>query len=120
MKGSISPGLRVLVVEDECAIAAFLEAILADMGCLVVGPAATLEQALELGRNRAIDAAFLDIKLGGEHSTLVGDALEERKIPFVLMTGYDGPIDGYRPAVVLKKPFGAQGLEDALASCLNA
>jgi CheY-like chemotaxis protein len=111
--------LRVLVVEDEGAIAAFIEILLGDMGCLVVGPASTVAQALELGGSRDIDAALLDVKLGNQVSIPVGEALAARRIPFVLMTGYDGPVDGYPGASVLRKPFSAQGLEQALRACIG-
>ena len=39
-------GRRVLVVEDESLVAMLLETILEDMGCLAVGPAATVEEGL--------------------------------------------------------------------------
>ena len=41
-------GLRVLVVEDEALIAMALEDILLDLGCTVIGPASTVETALDL------------------------------------------------------------------------
>ena len=41
-------GKRILVVEDEALIAVMVEDMLVEMGCIVVGPAATIEQALAL------------------------------------------------------------------------
>ena len=41
-------GLRVLVVEDEMMVSMLLEDMLADLGCLVVGPAARLDEAMML------------------------------------------------------------------------
>ena len=39
-------GLRILVVEDELLVAMMIEDMLQTLGCDVVGPAATLEDAL--------------------------------------------------------------------------
>ena len=41
-------GLRILVVEDEAAIAMLLEDMLVDLGSEVIGPASRLPQALKL------------------------------------------------------------------------
>src|SRR4051812_36415564 len=83
-------GLRVLVVEDETLIAMMIEDLLADMGCIVVGAAATIAQALALLADPAfqIDGALLDVNLGGEKVFPVADALAQRAIPFVFATGY--------------------------------
>ena len=59
-------GKRILVVEDEALIAVMVEDMLADLGSLVVGPAATIEAALELARREAIDAAILDVNVRGD------------------------------------------------------
>ena len=48
-------GKRILVVEDEALIAVMVEDMLSDMGCSVVGPAATIEQALALARAEEVD-----------------------------------------------------------------
>jgi len=59
-------GLRVLVAEDEFAIAMFLVDYLELKGAQVVGPAGDLQALGQLVDTYAIDVALLDINLGGE------------------------------------------------------
>ena len=59
-------GCRVLVVEDELAIAMLLESALEDERCVVVGPCGCLRDALAAARNEALDLAVLDVNLEGE------------------------------------------------------
>ena len=59
-------GRRVLVVEDEIIVSWLLEDMLADLGIVVVGPAACVKQALAMIDGEAIDAAVLDINLDGQ------------------------------------------------------
>ena len=55
---------RVLVVEDEFMLADELEMELLDAGALVLGPAGTIEDALDLIRSgQEIDGAILDVSL---------------------------------------------------------
>jgi CheY-like chemotaxis protein len=55
-------GLAILVVDDETLITMLLEDVLLDLGCTVVGPAATVAQSLALVEgDRVIDGALLDI-----------------------------------------------------------
>ena len=68
-------GKRILVVEDEALIAVMVEDMLSEMGSIVVGPAATIEQALALARAEEIDGAVLDVNVRGERIDPVADAL---------------------------------------------
>lgn len=82
-------GKRVLVLEDEPLIGIVLADILEAAGCVVVGPAYDVDQALRLISHAAIDCAVLDVNLGsGQTSAPVADVLEERAIPFLFATGY--------------------------------
>jgi CheY-like chemotaxis protein len=119
---SVLSGRRVLVVEDEMIVAWLLEDILSDLGCAVVGPAASVKQALAMVGAEAIDAAVLDVNLDGEMSYPVADALAARGVPFVFSTGYDKDrlLDGYRTFPVLQKPFHQSELGDILAKLLTS
>ena len=83
-------GRRVLVVEDEYMLAEDLREGLESQGAEVMGPVATVADALELLRSGpAPDLAILDINLGGEMAYPVADALRARDIPFIFATGYN-------------------------------
>ena len=80
---------RILAVEDEYYLAMDLAAELTGAGADVIGPAPSIEQALSLiTAEPRIDAAVLDINLGGEMAFPVADALLARGVPFVFTTGY--------------------------------
>lgn len=105
---------RVLVVEDEALVAMELARVLTQAGAVVVGPAGSIEEALDLVARRPIDRAVLDINLGGRMVTPVARALTARAIPFVYLTGYQEP--GVSDGPVLRKPATPELLLGALAS----
>jgi CheY-like chemotaxis protein len=111
---------RVLVVEDEMIVAWLLEDMLAELGCAVVGPAVSVDQALAMIDAQPIDVAVLDVNLNGQTSYPIADVLATRGVPFVFSTGYDKDRlpDGYRTCPVLQKPFRRSQLVDALAKLL--
>jgi DNA-binding response OmpR family regulator len=73
---------QILVVEDEYLIAADLMITLEEAGFAVVGPAGSIEDALQLLERDDIepDAAVLDINLRGKRVFPVADALSTRGI----------------------------------------
>lgn len=80
-------GLHLLIAEDEWLLASDLADFFAHMGAIILGPAATVEQA---GRHaQAAEAAILDIDLHGCHVFPVADELMRRNVPFVFFSGYD-------------------------------
>ena len=82
-------GRKVLVVEDEMMIAMLVEDMLDELGCTVVGPAHALAPALDLASSATeIDAALLDINLGGQPVFAIADALRARGVPMIFSTGY--------------------------------
>ena len=59
---------------------------------------------------------MIDVNLSGEIAAPVSQALSEKGIPLILVTGYEEPpLDGF-PAV--HKPFGASKLRDAIIQYL--
>jgi CheY-like chemotaxis protein len=114
-------GRRVLVVEDEMIVAWLLVDMLDDLGCAIVGPATSVNQALAMIDAEAIDAAVLDVNLNGQMSYPVADVLVSRGVPFLFSTGYDRNrlLDGYRIFPVLQKPFHWSELGDTLAKLLT-
>lgn len=111
-------GRRILVVEDEALVAMLVEDALLDAGATVVGPAATVAEALAL-LEREPDpphAAVLDLNLAGETSTPVADVLAKRGVPFVVATGYgaSGLPQGHSEVPVLAKPYDPDDLTSTL------
>jgi CheY-like chemotaxis protein len=100
-------GLRVLVVEDEMMVSMLIEDMLGDLGCTVVGPAARLDEAMELANAGELDCAVLDVNLGGQPIFPLADVLREKGKPFAFATGYGdaGLRDVDRGTPVLQKPF---------------
>jgi PAS domain S-box-containing protein len=82
-------GRRVLIVEDERAIAENLAFEIAAEGGKVVGPVATVNAALDVIANTGLDGAILDLNLTGEMAFPVADALAARHISFVIMTAFN-------------------------------
>ena len=100
-------GLRVLVVEDEMMVSMLIEDMLADLGCVVVGPASRLDEAIELANSSQLDCAVLDVNLGGQPIFPLADILRAKGAPFAFATGYGdaGLRDVDRGSPVLQKPF---------------
>lgn len=75
-------GLRVLVVEDAALVGMLLESALEDAGCVVVGPAGSVQDALREVSDGGFDVALLDVNLHGEFVFPVADALQANDVPF--------------------------------------
>lgn len=99
--------LKVLVVEDEALVSMLVEDMLTDLGCTIVGPAAEIEEALKLAGSSDIDAALLDVNLGGRPIFPVADALRARGVPYAFASGYGeaGISEDHKGSAVLQKPF---------------
>ena len=80
-----------LVVEDEYLIAMNLADSLERLGFEVVGPAGSIEKAMQLIEKNGdrLTAALLDINVRNERVYSVADALSHRGIPFAFASGYD-------------------------------
>ena len=113
-------GRRVLIVEDESLVAMLLETILEDMGCVPVGPAATVDEGLRM-TSEPIDAALLDVNVAGRQVFPIAQALKDRGVPFVFSTGYGegGLPDEWRGHSTLQKPFTEAAVRDALMTAMG-
>lgn len=113
---------RVLIVEDEWVIAEDHSQTLRDAGYLVVGPCASVTEALVAIDSQPVDAAFLDVQLLSERSYAVAERLQERGIPFAFLSGYDERIlpASMKRTLVLSKPVEPARLVAAAASMTQA
>lgn len=115
-------GRRILIVEDEALVAMLVEDALLDAGCRIIGPAATVAEALALLEAELPEAAVLDLNLSGETSAPVADALVQQGVPFLVASGYGaaGLPEGHRGVPVLAKPYDPGELTAALARLCGA
>jgi len=116
-------GRRILLVEDEYLIAELMEDWLNEAGANVLGPVASVEQALQIVENELlrIDGAVLDINLGpGRKVYPVADRLNDLNIPYLFATGdvriIDDPAHRERPR--LEKPVSKGDLLRAIGRLL--
>jgi PAS domain S-box-containing protein len=122
-KDQTSASGRVLVVEDEALIASEIESMLSNAGFNVVGPAASVNQALALLEHEGCDAAILDVSLSDdETSEPIARGLIRNGTPFVVMSGYsrDQLPEVFRAAPFIAKPLPLALLEAELKRCLGA
>ena len=109
--------VRILIVEDDFNIAVDMARLFKAAGAEIVGPAATVPEALALvvGGER-IDGAVLDITLRGALVYPVADALRSKGVPVVFLTGYDEEIaqSGYRDIPWLRKPVAVERVMEAI------
>jgi two-component SAPR family response regulator len=102
-----------MLVEDEALVAMSVNELMTDFGFSVIGPFGRVAEAADALKKGGIDAAILDINLGGELVYPLAEKLVEAKVPFIFVTGY-GPesIDRRFAAIpVLQKPIEREALE---------
>lgn len=79
----------ILVVEDDAVAALNLKQILEKMGYRVIGPAGTVDAANACMADTRIDAALLDVNLGGDTRVfLLAEALAALRVPFAFVSGH--------------------------------
>lgn len=83
-------GARILVVEDDFLVGETILAMLEDEGAQVLGPIGSVDEALTWLADEAnmLDRVVLDLNLHGLKSYPIADALAQRGVPFVFLTGY--------------------------------
>ncbi len=103
---------RILVVEDEFLIALDITGALEQGGLVVIGPLASVRDALATIERESVDGALLDANLGGESVGQVADALFARGVPFAFVSGYGReqlPAQ-HKGAPLIAKPFTGEDL----------
>jgi DNA-binding response OmpR family regulator len=115
------PLCQVLVLEDEFFIADEIAHILESAGFEVLGPVATVNEALGHIAEAFLDAAIIDANLRGETSAPVATALREGNVPFVVCSGYrsEDLTPTFGPITLVAKPVHSGRLLSALRSSLG-
>ncbi|MEO7383472.1 MAG: response regulator [Novosphingobium sp.] len=81
----------ILIAEDEAYIALALQWAVEDAGGIVIGPAATVGQALAQLDKHSADAAILDVNLGDGDITQLVEKLLALGAPIIFQTGVGLP-----------------------------
>jgi CheY-like chemotaxis protein len=82
-------GTRILVVEDSFLAAEVVRDMLESCGCTAIGPVGRVADGLQLAEQEELDAAVLDINPNGDWCFPIAQALRQRGVPFIFLTGYD-------------------------------
>jgi CheY-like chemotaxis protein len=107
--------MNILIVEDELLIALDLESIVEDLGHKVIGPARTLDEALQLAGDAEV--ALVDVQLA---DGVTGPAIAERLssehgVTVVFVTGNPEMVRNSRGAIgVVSKPHWPAKVSEAL------
>lgn len=114
----------ILIVEDEFLIAMDLQYMLEARGWRVIGPVATVDEALCLLEHELPLVALLDVNLGTELVTPVAEDLKRRGVPFALASAYAQP-ELYGGAILAGvpnagKPMNERRVVAALAQLVGA
>ena len=108
---------RVLLVEDHEDLARIMTSMIEACGYEVVGPAATIAEAVKLIEDGRLDVALVDQGLPDGPGTEVVRDLLDRGIPSAVLSGYyrDDELDrGLEDVPWLLKPVEQRDLEGAL------
>ena len=122
MDGNKLNGLSILVVEDEPIFATETAIAIVGAGGSVVGPAFSLDEAFARAGDAALDGALLDLNLRNEKVFALADALADRGVPIVFVTGEIWPVIPERHSGwhVVNKPITATKLLSALCGAIEA
>lgn len=115
---------RVLVIEDELAIAEEIQTIVGDMGHSVIGSAPTKRDALRIVEQDEPDLILSDIQLADDTSGL--DAVAEilssfPKKPVIYITGFPEKLltgIGQEPAFLITKPYSVDQVRSAVSQAM--
>ena len=114
-------GRHILVVEDDLLLGTELRRGLEAQGAEVIGPLATVEQALQYIQGCAdLDGVVLDVRLGNEQSYPIADVLVDRRVPFLFATAYPDwviPL-AYVGIARLRKPVDPAEVADILFNAM--
>ncbi|MBV9568367.1 MAG: response regulator, partial [Hyphomicrobiales bacterium] len=84
----VPKGNRLLLVEDEVLVATMMTEALGEIGFEILGPFGKMDYRLGAAIAGDIDAAILDVNIGGELVYPIAEILAARAIPFAFVTGY--------------------------------
>ena len=115
--GPTLDGRKVLIVEDQYLIADDMRQAIEALGGAVIGPASTVEKAMEMLAGGDVDLALLDLNIAGDPVYRVAEALAAKGTPFIFATGYGESATPaqFARAPHLEKPVTLQAISDCVA-----
>lgn len=113
---------RILVAEDDVALADQVSEAIAATGLEPLGPTGALEAALAFAETQELHGALLDVRLQrGLRVYPVAEVLWRRRIPFCFMTAYcEEKMRAYPAETVLYKPLSLPALRAAVRTLIEA
>ena len=112
-------GFEVLLVEDSWHVTQAVEDLLEEWGMVVVGPAASIEEAKRLIASNAPPVAIVDIRLKDGLAYGLIDLLNNKGVSVIIASGYaDVPTLEGKVAAILQKPFPSGELLATLTSVM--
>ena len=112
-------GHTILVVEDEPLVAFDVVESFKAAGAFVHA-AHNLRDGMRLAAHPDLSAAVLDFGLSDGEGSALCERLNERRVPFVLHTGYTHVHESCRPGIVIQKPAAPEQLVSAIERLLQA
>ena len=111
--------MRLLVVEDSFMAARAMASLLEEWGIEVLGPVATVHDAMDLLNASRCDGAVLDISLEGETSEQIAWRLDRLGVPIIFVSSYQSPRtmlknENFRNRRLVSKPVEPEELRKAL------
>lgn len=112
---------RILLIEDSPVVGPFTADLLAELGCVVVGPAPNMAAARELIEADEFDAALIDVHIRGERAFPLCEILQTQRKPFVFTSGYaDWQMpEKWQGRPRLQKPYTLEQVEEALSALFD-
>lgn len=113
----VPKGNRLLLVEDEVLVATMMTEALGEIGFEILGPFGKMDYRLGAAVAGEIDAAILDVNIGGELVYPIAEILAARAIPFAFVTGYsEENVDKrFANVPVVQKPVERKALQAVFA-----
>ena len=86
-------------------IGILLEDMLIELDCTMIGPFASLAQAVAGVDAEGFDVALIDFNLNGEQAGPLAELLARRGSPFAIVSGGGADVNGHGETATLSKPF---------------
>jgi two-component SAPR family response regulator len=113
-------GKRVLVAEDDFLVAMDMRRTIEEAGGTVASSERTAKSVVDAAENETLDCAVLDVQLDDGMVFAAARALRRRRVPFVLVTGYERSMIPAELADVpyLQKPVSRATLVECVVDCV--